>query len=287
MDFKNFIDILSTPKNIGSNKWVLNNFSDLKSSNDYLHIIRLRYDNRWLKAYWDGKLKEVEKDQNFYVSTPLKNKLFLNTKTNQSGVKLLDTNLTNNLKLNNINNVEPNTYNFNEYFTKQTKKTIEDGGVRNIFQTNDLSNFYNTPSNGFKINDVFNDYSFVKSYFSKNVKNIVKSTEDLNTLTDLWSLSRNNNVSRVYPNNSKILLSGNLLLSSKESEGGFNTNLVSIRNPSWSAIDRYFLSFSKKNAQDLIKINSSLEKYYLNGDFKSFLTNKVFFQNSDHSDMNR
>ena len=51
MDFKNFIDILSAPKNIGSNKWVLNNFSDLKSSNDYLHIIRLRYDNRWLKTY--------------------------------------------------------------------------------------------------------------------------------------------------------------------------------------------------------------------------------------------
>ena len=65
MDFKNFIDILSTPKNIGSNKWVLSNFSDLKSSNDYLHIIRLRYDNRWLRVYWDGKLKEVEKDFNF------------------------------------------------------------------------------------------------------------------------------------------------------------------------------------------------------------------------------
>ena len=36
MDFKNFIDILSTPKNIGSNKWVLNNFSDLTKNHRLL-----------------------------------------------------------------------------------------------------------------------------------------------------------------------------------------------------------------------------------------------------------
>jgi len=51
MDLKNFIDILATPKNIGTNKWVLSNFGDLKTSNNYLHLLRLRYDNRWLKIY--------------------------------------------------------------------------------------------------------------------------------------------------------------------------------------------------------------------------------------------
>jgi hypothetical protein len=54
-------------------------------------------------------------------------------------------------------------------------------------------------------------------------------------------------VSRVYPNYNKVLLSGNLLIGSKESEGGFNTNLVSIKNPTWSAFERYFLNLSKKN----------------------------------------
>lgn len=44
-------------------------FGDLKSANDYLHVLRLRYDNRWLKAYWEGKLKEVEKEGNFFVSS--------------------------------------------------------------------------------------------------------------------------------------------------------------------------------------------------------------------------
>lgn len=92
MDFKNFIDVLATPKNIGSNRWVLNNFSDLKSSNDYLHIIRLRYDNRWLRTYWDGKLKEVEKDFNFYVSTPIKNKMFFNPDVGQKKTNLIQSN---------------------------------------------------------------------------------------------------------------------------------------------------------------------------------------------------
>jgi hypothetical protein len=148
-------------------------------------------------------------------------------------MKLLNTNLINNVKINNEitnNNLDANS--FDSYFTKQTKKSIEDGAVRNSIQTNDLSNFYNNPNNSPKLSDLYTEYGFVKSYYAKNVKNIVKSTEDLNNLTDNWSLSRNNNVSRVYPNNSKVLLSGNLLLSSKESEGGFNTNLVSIRNPS-------------------------------------------------------
>jgi len=74
MDLKNLIDTISIPKNIGTNKWVVNNFGDLKTSNDYLHVLRLRYDNRWLKTYWDLKLKEIEKEHNFYTTTPLKKK---------------------------------------------------------------------------------------------------------------------------------------------------------------------------------------------------------------------
>jgi len=51
MELKNFIDIIATPKNVGYNKWVLNSFGDLKTSNNYLHVLRLRYDNRFLKTY--------------------------------------------------------------------------------------------------------------------------------------------------------------------------------------------------------------------------------------------
>tara|TARA_B100000029_G_scaffold507057_1_gene590940 strand:- start:694 stop:849 length:156 start_codon:yes stop_codon:yes gene_type:complete len=51
MELKNFIDIASVPKNMGNNRWVISTAGELKSSNDYLHILRLRYDNRWLKNY--------------------------------------------------------------------------------------------------------------------------------------------------------------------------------------------------------------------------------------------
>jgi hypothetical protein len=37
------------------------------------------------------------------------------------------------------------------------------------------------------------------------------------------------------------------------------------------------LSVSKKNTQDLIRINESLEKYYLNNSFKNFFSNKIFY----------
>ena len=40
-ELKNFTDILSTPKNVGSNKWLINVFGDLQESEDYHHILQL------------------------------------------------------------------------------------------------------------------------------------------------------------------------------------------------------------------------------------------------------
>jgi hypothetical protein len=50
-DFKNFTDILSTPKNVGHNKWAFSFFGDLKTSDNYLHILQLRSQNKWVKQY--------------------------------------------------------------------------------------------------------------------------------------------------------------------------------------------------------------------------------------------
>jgi len=231
MDFKNFIDVLSTPKNIGSNKWVLNNFSDLKSSNDYLHIIRLRYDNRWLRIYWDGKLKEVEKDFNFYVSTPVKGKLFLTTPQNTTNFSLLTSDFFN---MDGDKNISTTRFkiNINDYFTKKVKKKIEDGEFRSNYYLHDFYNFYYNSKNNYSLDNNFLDYRLGKGYYLRNIKNSIKNLDEINSESNLWLLNRNNSVSRVYPNLNKILLAGNLLIGSKESEGGFNTNLVSIRNPS-------------------------------------------------------
>lgn len=57
-ELKNFTDILSTPKNIGSNKWLINVFGDLQESEDYHHILQLRAQNRWVKNYWVDTIKK-------------------------------------------------------------------------------------------------------------------------------------------------------------------------------------------------------------------------------------
>ena len=57
-ELKNFTDILSTPKNVGSNKWLINVFGDLQESEDYHHILQLRAQNRWVKNYWVDTIKK-------------------------------------------------------------------------------------------------------------------------------------------------------------------------------------------------------------------------------------
>jgi len=246
MDFKNFIDILSTPKNLGTNKWVLANFSDLKSSNDYLHIVRLRYDNRWLRVYWDGKLREVEKEPNFYSTLPIKNKLFFPKAVTVGKSILLESPLRKlptlggdfSEKTGNVGETAPLLKNF--------RGAVENSEVFSPLLKVNYKNFYNTNLTTSSLEATLTNYRFAKNFYTKNSKNIVESLEGLTSLDNLWALNKNNSATRVYPNLVKTLLSGNLLIGVKESEGGFNTNLISVRDPIWSAVDRYFLNFSKK-----------------------------------------
>jgi hypothetical protein len=268
MDFKNFIDILATPKNIGTNKWVLNNFSDLKSSNDYLHIIRLRYDNRWLRTYWDGKLKEVEKDFNFYVSTPIKNKIFTQPSITAVNTNVLDLNFTTQPSVDGFKN-NSSTADFYNNYERKYKDNLGEGSAKSRLTTNNLSGAYFSTINNLDLESLFSEYGNIRKYFSKNVKNTVKTLSDLEAPTNLWTLNRLNNVGSVYPNYAESLLSGNLFIGSKESDGEFNTNLVAIRDPSWSGLDRYFLSNSRRNIQDLSKLTKFIEEGVF---FKKFQT---------------
>jgi hypothetical protein len=273
MDFKNFIDVLATPKNIGTNKWVLNNFSDLKSSNDYLHIIRLRYDNRWLRTYWDGKLKEVEKDFNFYVSTPIKSKLFFQNNTSNIGIDLLTTNSnivsqSDGLKYKSINDSSK----FYNTYERKYKDNLGEGNVKTNLTYRKFNNLYFSNYSNYDLESVYSEYITTRKYFQKNVKNNVKSFSELECTSNLWSLNRANNVSSVYPNYSNILLAGNLLLANKENDGDFNTNLMAIRDPSWSGLDRYFLGISRRNIQDLFKLNKFVEESFFSKNFKRNFT---------------
>jgi len=170
---------------------------------------------------------------------------------------------------------------------RNSGKKVEGGEVKQSLNSQPMYLYLYNLKNSLSVDTNFLDYKLSKNFFNKNSKSPLKDLDGVNSNENLWLLNKNNSVQRVYPNFNKTLLSGNLLIGSKESEGGFNTNLVSIKSPSISAFDRYFLSLSKKNILDLSRVNRELEQSF---DFSGYGGNKnslSFFKNSDHSDMNR
>jgi hypothetical protein len=45
-ELKALTDIITTPKNMGRNKWVITTPGELQSADDYLHILQLRAQNK-------------------------------------------------------------------------------------------------------------------------------------------------------------------------------------------------------------------------------------------------
>lgn len=68
-EVKSFVDILTAPKNIGRNKWCIYTPGDLQSSNDYLHIIQLRLQNKWIKKYWNKYFATESREDNFHLAS--------------------------------------------------------------------------------------------------------------------------------------------------------------------------------------------------------------------------
>jgi heme/copper-type cytochrome/quinol oxidase subunit 2 len=68
-EVKTFVDILTAPKNIGRNKWCIYTPGDMQSSNDYIHIIQLRLQNRWVKKYWNKYFATENREDNFHLAS--------------------------------------------------------------------------------------------------------------------------------------------------------------------------------------------------------------------------
>ena len=58
-EMKNLIDIISTPKNVGRNKWFFSNFGDLQYSDSYMHLLQLRFKSRVVKSHWEDVLSRI------------------------------------------------------------------------------------------------------------------------------------------------------------------------------------------------------------------------------------
>lgn len=68
-EVKTFVDIMTAPKNIGRNKWCIYTPGDLQTSNDYLHVIQLRMQNRWVKKYWNKYFATESREDNFHLAS--------------------------------------------------------------------------------------------------------------------------------------------------------------------------------------------------------------------------
>lgn len=68
-EVKTFVDILTSPKNIGRNKWCIYTPGDMQTSNDYMHIIQLRLQNRWIKKYWSKYFATESREDNFHLAS--------------------------------------------------------------------------------------------------------------------------------------------------------------------------------------------------------------------------
>jgi len=55
-DLKTVTDVLTTPKNIGRNKWHIVTPGDVQVADDYNHLLQLRAQNKWVQKYWTKEL---------------------------------------------------------------------------------------------------------------------------------------------------------------------------------------------------------------------------------------
>ena len=66
-ELRHVIDILSAPKNIGNNQWVISTGGSIEVADNYFFALRLRSQNVWLKNYWDGYVKNFIKHNNLHT----------------------------------------------------------------------------------------------------------------------------------------------------------------------------------------------------------------------------
>jgi heme/copper-type cytochrome/quinol oxidase subunit 2 len=65
-DLKTVTDILTTPKNVGRNKWQIVTPGDIQVADDYNHLLQLRAQNKWVQKFWTKELLRNNKTQKFH-----------------------------------------------------------------------------------------------------------------------------------------------------------------------------------------------------------------------------
>lgn len=176
-ELKNFTDVLTAPKNVGTNKWLVSTFGDLQTADDYLHVLQLRAQSKWVKSYWqEGLTRDVKPNNHHLVSSieqlrvNLDNKVVENQFTHS--VDLL-TNSTYNLNYN-LQSLTPITNYHNLASNSLNSKILNDNTIdTNLSLVPDtnlkLDNYLNyTTHNLFNLITI-NSYSYGSSYMSSDL----------------------------------------------------------------------------------------------------------------------
>jgi len=211
-ELKNFTDILSTPKNIGYNRWCINTFGDLQVAEDYLYVLQLRSQNKWVKGYWADVLqKSGEIKQNHIVAPQeqlrleISNQFKLNTDLDKTS-NLVITELTDNFNgsFGNLNSQimssKNNFYLFNDNLIDFNNKLKLKKSLWEIKDNFDEISFNLLHSNALDLNQSFFNINYLNYSFKKysmTVKNLysslligLKSQNNLNMYSDYIESSR-------------------------------------------------------------------------------------------------
>lgn len=186
-ELKNFTDILSTPKNIGNNRWQVNTFGELQTADDYLHVLQLRSQNKWVKNYWNRSLQETGKTNKAHVISP-QEQLRLSM-INQYKTLSLSNSIENNSPMINRQLAffdDLYSYNLNELTAKKTM--FNDNQIhfnsysflkKNAWSLNELDIIDFLPFIDLTDND--NLYKYYKLWFQDNICNISKKQLNLDS----------------------------------------------------------------------------------------------------------
>lgn len=157
-ELKNFTDILSAPKNVGTNKWLINVFGDLQTAEDYHHVLQMRAQNKWVKTYWNDTLQQsgVGTNKN-HVILPQEHLKFdilnasqQNTNLVAQSALLLNNSLYSSLSNSNLNTSVLNSISYDKNFWQAFDP-----------ETNDFFNFFEENSELSEISDtnISSDYA--------------------------------------------------------------------------------------------------------------------------------
>ena len=191
-ELKNVIDLISVPKKISWNKWIVNTGNSIEISEDYFFSLKIRAQNNWLTKYWKNFLKNLKKykknNNNFFLQNnnffSKKNNFLLNTddfnfmskfsffKKNYN-LNFEDYKIYNEFEFNFKNNLIFDKINY-FFFSKKNIKKIKTNKYINIFNKNFLLNKKQFKNLNFNISLNLTDFNFdnSKKFININLKKI-------------------------------------------------------------------------------------------------------------------